>query len=254
MNLLALQQDFRLWLEHEDDEAASRLGGGDGLQVYLNNYRASLMACLTENHGKLALWLGEEAFQQAMIAHIQTSLPSSWTLDDYGADVPQTLARLYPDDPEIADLARLERALTDAFVGPDHTPPDPNLWAGVDWDAAVLTFAPTVKLIEMRSNATDIWSALNAGTPPPAATHFPNATACLVWRQEFISCFRPLDPVEQDAITCAMNGMSFADLCQRLSDRLGPEAGAAAAGELLARWIRDQIVIGAGQVESRSAV
>ena len=51
-----------------------------------------------------------------------------------------------------------------------------------------------------------------------------------------------------------MNGMSFADLCLRLSDRLGPEAGAAAAGELLARWIRDQIVIGAGQVESRSAV
>lgn len=245
MSLLALQQDFRLWLEHEDGQAAARLGGGEGLHVYLNNYRASLMACLTENHGKLALWLGDAAFERAMIAHIRNAPPTSWTLDDYGADFHETLARLYPNDPEIADLARLERALTDAFVGQDHTPPDPAFWASVDWDAAVLVFAPTVTLIEMRSNATDIWSALNAGTPPPAAAHVPNASACLVWRQDFISCFRPLDADEFEAISCAMNGTSFADLCQRLSDRLGPEAGAAAAGELLARWIRDQIVIGA---------
>ena len=245
MSLIALQQDFRLWLDQEDADAAARLGGGEGLNVYLNNYRASLIACLTENHDKLALWLGEEAFHQAMVAHIKTSPPTSWTLDDYGADFPQTLERLYPDDPEIADLARLERALTDAFVGPDHAVPDPAIWAQIDWDAAVLTFAPTVRLITLRSNATDIWSALNAETMPPAAVRLPNAVACLVWRQDFISCFRPLDLDEQDAIACALGGMSFGDLCARISDRLGPEAGAAAAGELLARWIRDQVVIGA---------
>ena len=245
MSLLALQQDFRLWLDQEDAAAASRLGDGEGLNVYLNNYRASLIACLTENHGKLALWLGEDAFQRAMITHIQTSPPTSWTLDDYGADFPETLERLYPEDPEIADLARLERALTDAFVGQDHTPPDPEIWAPIDWEAAVLTFAPTVKLIELRSNATDIWSAMNADTTPPAAARLPKAVSCLVWRQEFISCFRPLGLDEQDAIVCALEGMSFGDLCARISDRLGPEAGAAAAGELLARWIRDQVLIGA---------
>lgn len=246
MSLLALQQDFRLWLDQADDVAAARLGGGAGLEVYLNNYRASLMACLTENHEKLALWLGEDAFQRAMIAHIQASPPTSWTLDDYGADFPQTLDNLYPDDPEVADLARLERALTDAFVGPDHLTPDPNLWAQMDWEAAVLTFAPTVKLIEMRSNATDIWSALNAGTPPPAAARLPNAVGCLIWRQDFISCFRPLDPDERDAMALALDRMSFGDLCARISDRLGPEAGAQAAGGFLARWIQDQVVIGAG--------
>ena len=248
MSLLALQQDFRLWLDQEDAAAVSRLGDGEGLNIYLNNYRASLIACLTENHGKLALWLGEDAFQRAMITHIQTSPPTSWTLDDYGADFPETLERLYPEDPEIADLARLERALTDAFVGQDHTPPDPEIWAQIDWEAAVLTFAPTVKLIELRSNATDIWSAMNAETTAPAAVRLPNAVACLVWRQAFVSCFRPLDLGEQDAIACALDGMNFGDLCARISDRLGPEAGAAAAGGLLARWIRDQVVIGAGTV------
>lgn len=244
MSLLALQRDFRLWLEGEDPVAAARLGGGEGLGVYLNNYRAALTAALRENHPKLAAWLGEEAFHAAMVAHIQARPPTSFTLDDYGADFPQTLERLYPDDPEVADLARLERALTDAFIGPDHTPPDADLWARIDWEGAVLCFAPTARLVEMRSRATEIWSALNASSPPPAATPLEWPVSCLVWRQGFVSCFRLLDREEADAITAMMGGMSFGDLCARLAGVQGPDAAAGAAGALLARWIRDQVVIG----------
>ena len=58
-----------------------------------------------------------------MVAHVARVPPSSWTLDAYPRDFPATLAPLYPDDPEVAELAVLELALAEAFVGADAAGP-----------------------------------------------------------------------------------------------------------------------------------
>ena len=111
MSLLALQRDFRLWLTEESAEAADRVGAAamPGLQIYRNNYRAQLMACMEDSFPQLRAWLGDDAFRAAAAVHIDRTPPHRWTLDAYPVDLPATLADLHPDDPEIAELARLER-------------------------------------------------------------------------------------------------------------------------------------------------
>ena len=104
MSLLGMQRDFRAWLAEESEEAAERMGAKarPGLGVYLNNYRAQLVECLSESFERVRLWLGEERFLAIVAAHIDLTPPHAWTLDAYANGFPDTLERLFANDPEIA--------------------------------------------------------------------------------------------------------------------------------------------------------
>ena len=209
MSLIELQRDMRNWLIREDRWAARRLGddAAPGLRVYLNNYRAQLVACLEDSFARTHDWLGDAAFRQAVIAHIERVPPSSWTLDAYSRDFPATLALLYPDAPEVAELAWIDCALGEAFVGPDAPAADAAMLGDVDWDSATLQFTPTLDVGDLSTNAPAIWSALAAGDLPPARS-----------------------------------GLSFAAMCDGIGAALGHEKGIALAGQLLGQWLADGLI------------
>jgi hypothetical protein len=245
MSLLAMQRDMCAWLVREDEPAAARFGtdAARGLRVHQNNYRAQLIACLTDSFARTHDWLGGEAFEAAAARHIDRVPPSSWTLDAYARDFPATLAALFPDDPEVAELAWIECALGEAFVGTDAEPLSAADLAGVDWDHAVLEFAPTLDLADLTSNAPAIWSALTQEKEPPAAELLDEAGAILVWRSEQVSQFRAIDQVERQALLWARAGMPFAELCEAMVASWGEEQGVARAGGLLGQWIADGLIV-----------
>ncbi len=238
MSLLDLQRDFGAFLREGDAADAA-----PGMRVYQNNYRAQLVACLEDSFARCRAWIGDEAFERAVIRHIQRVPPSSWTLDAYARDFPDTLAWLHPDDPEIAELAWLELALADAFIGPDVEPLLPADAANVDWDAAILRFIPTLDLHAVTSNACDLWVALTAGETPPAATMLDDPHALIVWRQDMVSRFRLVDAREQQAILHARAGLPFAGLCEAIVASCGETEGIALAGAYLGRWLADGLLV-----------
>lgn len=244
MSLLDLQRDMRGWLTREDEAITARLGvgAGPGLNVYLNNYRAQLVACLEDSFARTRDWIGGEAFEAAMIAHIARVPPSSWTLDAYPRDFPTTLAILYPGDPEVAELAWLDMALGEAFVGPDSTVLGDDL-AHVDWDRAVLRFTPTLDLAELRTNATAIWSALADGATPPGVEMLSEAGAMIVWRHAGTSRFRAIGWQERQALLSARQGLPFAALCNAMVDAHGNDDGIVRAGQMLGQWLGDGLIV-----------
>ncbi len=244
MSLLDLQRDMRGWLTREDEAIATRLGpgSGPGLRAYLNNYRAQLVACLEDSFARTRDWIGGEAFEAAVIAHIARVPPSSWTLDAYPRDFPATLAILYPGDPDVAELAWLDMALGEAFVGPDSPTLDDDL-TGIDWDRAVLRFTPTIDLTELTTNATAIWSALADGVTPPGVETLPETGAMIVWRHAGISRFRAIDAWERQALLSARQGLPFADLCAAMVESHGAEAGIVCAGQMLGQWLGDGLIV-----------
>ena len=246
MSLLALQRDVRAWLAEGSEEAAERLGPSarPGLSVYQNNYRAQLVACLGESFERVHMWLGDEGFFAIVDAHIDLTPPHAWTLDAYAEGFPDTLERLFPDDPEVVELGWLDLALSEAFVGPDADPVDPALLGEVDWDNAVIRLAPTLVTKPFTTNAAAIWSALSADDMPPGAEYLDAPATMIVWRQNLVSCFRPAEPGEARALDLAREGASFGALCAALIDELGEEAGVAAAGALLGQWIGDGLIVG----------
>lgn len=255
MSLLALQRDFRSWLTRESVEAGARLQAAPapGLPIYLNNYRSSLMGCLAENFAITRAWLGDEAFQAATAIHIDRLPPHSWTLDAYANDLPASLVLRYPDDPEVAELARLECALSVAFVGADADAIDPATLADVDWDMAVLRFVPTLALLDVTTNAAAIWSAIAAEEEPPAAELLPEPATIAIWRNALTPMFRTLDTDEAGALSLMMSGRGFGDLCALLIEQHGEQEGPVMAGALLGQWLRDgtvRAITSAGQGET----
>jgi len=247
MTLLAMQRDMRAWLTTESEAAAAALGAdaSPGLRIHLNNYRAQLIACLTESFERTHDWIGGAAFEAAAATHIDRVPPSAWTLDAYPRDFPATLSALYSGDPEVAELAWLECALGDAFVAPDVATVTPADITAIDWDNAVLSFSPALDLGALTSNAPAIWSALSEGAVPPAAECLPEPGAMLVWRYGQQSRFRAIDQIEMQALLHARSGMPFAGLCEQLVASLGEAEGVARAGAYLGQWIADGLIAGA---------
>lgn len=246
MSLLDLQRDMHAWLRHADATAANRLGGehvAPGLRIHQNNFRVQLVACLEESFARTRDWIGGEAFHHAVVAHIARVSPSSWTLDAYPRDFPATLALLHPADPEIAELARIDLALGEAFVGQDSTELNPADLAEVDWDYAVLGLAPTLDLARLTTNAPAIWSALAEGMAPPPAVLLPETGAILVWRAGEIPRFRATDQIEHQALLRIRAGLPFAGLCEALAEMLGEEAAVARAGTMLGQWLAEKLVV-----------
>jgi hypothetical protein len=249
MTLLDVQRSFRDWLTRESEEAAGRFGtaAAPGLAVHLNTYRSQLLVCLGETYGAVRAWLGDAAFEAAAAIHIERVPPGSWTLDAYPRDFPRTLSGLYPADPEVGDLARLEWALAELFTAADCDPLAPDTldqaaWARIDWERAVLQLVPTFTRLPVSTNAAAIWSALSAGeTPPPAAALAAPAQLAL-WRNGFTPHFRTLDPAEAAALDQVAQGRSFGALCASLVERCGAADGPRLAGAWLGQWLRDGLI------------
>jgi hypothetical protein len=244
MNLHAMQRDFRRWLTAADAPAARRLAGTDraGLDVYQNNYRVQLVGCLESTYPHLRTFLGDAAFRHAAVHHVTRHPPRAWTLDAYGAGFERTLRAIRPDDPVPHELAWLEWAQATAFVARDAAPLDPARLAAVDWDRARLDFAPSLHLARLATNAADIWSALQAGEPVPAAALLPEPMGVAVWRRGFVARLRVLDPLAYDALALARAERNLAAPCALLVARLGADAGVAQAGALLADWIGSELL------------
>jgi hypothetical protein len=166
MNLETLQADFCAYLRDRPNAIEPQITGD--LAVYHHAYRAQLLACLRDTFEKTWSWLGDDPFEDAARAHIEAHPPHSWTLNLYGEGFDATLARLHPDDAEIAELAWLEWTLRRAFDGQDADPIDRARLAEIDWDNAVLHLVPTLRLGTVTTNCAAIWAALSEEQPPPA--------------------------------------------------------------------------------------
>jgi hypothetical protein len=242
--LAALQRDFRSWLTVEAADAAARFGESaqSGLAVYLNNYRGQLMACLTEGFPAVRAWLGDAAFDAAAAAHIDRRPPHSWTLDAYAIEFPDTLDALYPEDPEVAEIARLERDLSLACVGRDGGVLSLAAMANIDWDGAILAAVATFSLLSVTTNAAAIWSAINSEQPPPAAVILDEPAVIAIWRKQYSPTFRTLDSVEARAILMVADGRTFGEICAAVVHEVGEVDGPRAAGKLMGRWIAEGMI------------
>jgi hypothetical protein len=233
MNLQALQTDFCAYMLDRPNALEPEIDGD--LAVYYHAYRAQLLTCLRDTFEKTWSWLGDERFEEAARTHIEAHPPRSWTMNVYGEGFDATLARLHPEDPEVAELAWLEWTLRRAFDGQDADPVDRARLADIDWDNAVLDPVPTLRLGTVTTNCAAIWSALSQEQTPPAAARLPVPAAIRVWRQGLSVQFRSIDPIEEQALRLILDGCDFAEICARSES---PDE----IGRILGLWLQDGVI------------
>jgi hypothetical protein len=246
MSLIDLQRQFCARLLDAPNAIADRLAGETaelGLAVYHHAYRAQLVACLADTYEKLWAWLGDESFQAAAERYVAAHPPRSWTLNDYGASFPAFLADLYPDDAEVAELARLDWALRRAFDGEDASPISAADLAEVDWETARFRFTPTLQVFPIRTNCAPIWNALAVEETPPPAAALGEPAAIRVWRLGLAPQFSSMDACEYDSLCRLQAGASFSDLCAHLGETLGEAQATPTIAQVLGTWLNCGLVI-----------
>ncbi|EGD58052.1 hypothetical protein Y88_0104 [Novosphingobium nitrogenifigens DSM 19370] len=253
--LAELQRRFCAWLREPDEDRASEqaavLGVGPGLSVYQNNYRVTLVEALRETHGRAALYLGESDFDAAAAHHVDARPPSSWTLDAYGDGFPDTLTALWPDRPEAGELAMIDRAVGDTFVAPDAEPIAPAALGEVDWDTARITLVPSLLLLEIATNADELWLALTHDEGAhdegsPASQILPQPQTLVIWRQGFEPVLRRADAMETRVMRQCAQGLTFAEICADLAGDHDEDVAVNMAGTLLGQWLGEGLVAAIG--------
>lgn len=213
-----------------------------GVRIYAKAYRLRLAEAMGETFEATRLWMGDEEFHVAIERYIGSRRSRSWTLAEYGCGFADLLKVLYPNNPDFADLAALDWALRRAFDGPDARPAALEDLKTADWDAGVLRFVPTLRLVPLRTNAPAIRTALTAGIKPPASARLARPAAACVWRKGLSPFYRTIEGRELEALAAARSGIQFGQICARLSKNQDSAAAAGEIGAILAQWLQDDMI------------
>lgn len=230
-----------------------RISVAHRLQIYHHAYRARLLENLRDAFEKTWAYLGDTEFESSALAFIEGNPPRHRNLRWYGADLPQWLAKQFPQDADIGELALIDWHLRRAFDGPDAAPIGPAGLAGLspaDWETVGFGFVPTLYMAPLRTNSASIWRALDQGQTPPVARPLPEPGWLLIWRKGWQPHFRTLQAVEHAVLSQLLEGASFAQACAFLSRQYADPEATALAAERLTTWLHDELIVGLTGVQA----
>jgi hypothetical protein len=140
------------------------------LDVYRNNYRASLINTLTATYPVIQALVGEEFFTGLVRMYLKQHASQSGNLHHYGQEFGSFLEHFGPaqEFPYLGDVARLEWRVHTARYALDAEPMNPAEFANVapdNWPHLRLHFAPAVALVRSRWPIASIWQMHQPGAP-----------------------------------------------------------------------------------------
>jgi hypothetical protein len=221
------------------------------IEVYAHAWLHRLHGALADDFGALARVLGEAPFRELVIAYLRAHPPGDFSLRDAGAKLPGFLAQspaaaaLRERHPFAPDLARLERALLEAFDAADAVPLAREALAALPperWADLRFVFQPSLQLLSLAYPAHRLRRAHDGGAAELPAAPAPDPTRICVWRSEERVFHRALEPVEAEALARALAGASFGRLCEGIAERLSEAEAPQRAASLLARWQDDGLL------------
>ena len=140
-----------------DKEPSSRRFG-----VYRNNIASSLVEALTIAFPAVCRIVGDEFFRAMARTYVVSHPPESSILLNYGDGFPDFISEFEPAAtlPYLRDVARLERAWTEAYHAADATPLDGSAFAGIAGDRIPdihLAVHPSLRIVRSEFPALTIW-------------------------------------------------------------------------------------------------
>jgi hypothetical protein len=163
---------------------------------------------LADDYARLRLYMGARAFN-AMARHClaaySTRIPNVRALSQHLPNF-LDLTKPFSRNPELSDLAHLEKAFYAALSAPEAPALTLSEFVRRNPQNFFLELHPSVQRLHLRTNAASIWAALTAGELPPAPMKLHAPLELLVWRQGLTSRFRMLGQEEAGAFDEAARG------------------------------------------------
>jgi hypothetical protein len=217
------------------------------LHIYRNAYQVRLIEALDDTYPIVHKLLGDELFSvlgEAFVAQYPSVYRSiRW----YGAELPQFLAENapYQEQPALSEVALLEWTLAEVFDAADSAVIDRSALAALPpdaWGELQFEFHPSVRRLQLLWNAVPVWQAMSRDETPPEPLCADAPVAWVLWRKDLQNFFRSLENAEAGALDAALEGCSFAEICEALSVWLPDEEIPLAAANYLAVWADSGII------------
>jgi hypothetical protein len=246
--LKELQDSFQRGILAGDDAVLSEVNDSAKEQrsvlfgVYRNAYVARLAEILGEDYEQVHAYLGDAGFAELVKDYIAAHPSNQRSARWFGRHFPDFVAQsaAYSEHPEIGELAALEKALADAFDGPDAEPLRLDALVALsaeEWPRLVFRPHPTAIRLSFGTNAADIWSALKEDGTPPKAIRLTEKQVIAVWRRDFTARFRPLAAEEAMMWDEAAKGVRFSVLCEMVATFGGEDEAELRAATYLRNWV-----------------
>src|SRR6516225_8975863 len=178
-SLAELQRSFAAALIDPALPTPAGLVGPDGkpssrrFAVYRNNVVVGLAQTLKDAYPAVHRIVGSGFFHALARAYVVGDLPRSPMLFNYGAGLPDFIDRFEPASvlPYLADVARIERAWTEAYHSAEASPIGPSAFRAIAPDrfpAMHLALHPSLRVVRSQFPALTIWQMNVAdGVPAP---------------------------------------------------------------------------------------
>jgi len=252
MPLQSIQQAFQSYLLSNDNKVNHYVYGStpefidERLSIYGNAYQIRLVDSLAINFTHLQSFMGKEAFEEMGAAYLNQYPSHTFTVRYFGDHLCEFLATTapYSSQPILYDMALYEWALChaiDAADAPSISIEDLKAVPQEDWSFIQFQFHPSVIMIELKSNAPDLWQAYHHEQPLPAMTVSPEPVTWTVWRKHIQAYYRANKPSEAWVMHVIEQGKSFADICEGLCEWMSEEEVAQYSVGLLVQWLQDEI-------------
>ena len=250
--LLRLQRQFQGYLLDPDADGIPDVLGSDRADaatrssIYASAYRSRLIEALQSNFPMLASWMGERGFTALGLAYLSERPSRCRSIRYFGDGLGDFLAQARPwrRRPALAEMARLEWALAAAFDAADADCVGADQMRALrpeQWAHATFIFHPSVRCLDHEWNVVQIWKSCGQGVQPCRARRIERRT-WLIWRRTLEIHFRSLTRAETAALDVAIDGRTFADVCERLCAYLPAAEIASQAATWLREWLDSGLI------------
>jgi len=226
-------------------ESTSGLSAEQRLSIYTSGYRLRLKEAISTDFNCLYSYLGDEMFDNLMDLYIDTYNSNHPSLRYYSQHMTELLKKNEPfsNYSELLEIAQIEEAFNDSFDAKNCEPISEDKILQItqqDWPNIQIYYHSSLNLLNLETNAFDIWKSLSEELTPPKAQLQP--CFWVIWRKGLISKYRSISEAEAQTIKSFQNGADFNSICEGLTDYYDLELTAAKAIEFLQGWINDKMV------------
>jgi hypothetical protein len=213
----------------------------DRLAVYQGMYPLRMRDALTADYPGLSAFLGDHLFEHFVADYVAVHPSRSYTLNRLGDHVPDFVKTWHhPKRAFLADLARLELAITETFdAEEDAAPAEPPAHVDADWESRRFSLSPTLRLLSFRHAAGSALAALRAGR---RASTLPKASWTAVHRRSFVVYRLELTRGEFHLLTALAAGRPLGGALLLAARKAGKALSPAAVRRAFRVWASEGII------------
>ena len=218
------------------------------LAIYQHGYRIRLRDALKNEFAGLSSMVSR-GFDALLDTYVETHPSNHYNIRWYGTGLASFLEDKRHDKPQLAEMARLDWAISTAFDATDEPSIDMAQLATIPPEAwATLQLVPqaNLKMLPCLYNVDAFRRAADHGTTRPHLRRYAKPRRILVWRHAMSVHYRRLEEDDWQVLTAAQRGESFATLCTILAERYGETAAMSRMVALLQAWVGAGLLRGLG--------